>query len=166
MEEIGGDSEKQHLTYIKVLNKVLAHKPEGMTVCVHMCRGNARSHWMASGGYDYVAEAIFGELNVDGYFLEYDDERSGDFTPLRFVPKGKKKVVLGLVTSKRPELERKDLLKKRLEEASQYVSLEQCCLSPQCGFSSNTDGNALTRDEQIAKLRLVVETAREVWNDA
>jgi 5-methyltetrahydropteroyltriglutamate--homocysteine methyltransferase len=124
--------------------------------------GNFRSSWVASGGYDYVAEALFTRLNVDGFFLEYDDERSGGFAPLRFVPKGKY-VVLGLVTSKRGELERKDDLKRRLDEASKFIPLDQLCLSPQCGFSSTVDGNSLTADEQKAKLQLVVDTAREVW---
>ena len=127
-----------------------------------MCRGNYRSSWAAEGGYDFVAEALFGQLDVDGFFLEYDDARSGDFSPLRFVPPGKF-VVLGLVTTKRPELESKDDLKRRVDEAAKYVPLEQLCLSPQCGFSSTVEGNALTRDEQIAKLRLVVETAAEIW---
>ena len=132
-------------------------------MCTHMCRGNFRSAWVAEGGYDHVAEALFGELAVDGFFLEYDDARSGGFEPLRFVPRGHKRVVLGLVTSKRAALESKDDLKRRIDEAAKYVPLEQLCLSPQCGFSSTVDGNALTRDEQIAKLRLVVETAREIW---
>jgi methionine synthase II (cobalamin-independent) len=158
----GEDGEHQHLTYIRCTNAALAGKPEGMTVTAHLCRGNFRSSWVASGGYDYVAEAVFNDLDVDGYFLEYDDERSGGFEPLRFVPKGKL-VVLGLVTSKRPELETKDELKRRIEEASTFVPLEQLCLSPQCGFSSTVDGNALTYDEQLAKLQLVVETAAEVW---
>jgi 5-methyltetrahydropteroyltriglutamate--homocysteine methyltransferase len=117
---------------------------------------------VASGGYDYVADALFNELNVDGFFLEYDDARSGGFEPLRFVPKDKR-VVLGLVTSKRPMLESKDDLKRRIDEASKFVPLEQLCLSPQCGFSSTVEGNALTVAQEIAKLRLVVETAREVW---
>ncbi len=159
----GGDRNAQHLVYIDLINGALARKPAGMTVCTHLCRGNFRSSWVASGGYDYVAEALFGELDVDGYFLEYDDERSGGFEPLRFVPKNKF-VVLGLVTSKRPQLESKDELKRRIEAASRYVPLEQLCLSPQCGFSSTQEGNALTIDEQRAKLRLVVETAREVWS--
>jgi len=163
VNSIGGDGEHQHLTNIRLINQALAGKPEGMTVCTHMCRGNFRSSWVAEGGYDHVAEALFGELAVDGFFLEYDDARSGGFEPLRFVPRGKKRVVLGLVTSKRAALESKDLLKRRIDEAAKYVALEQLCLSPQCGFSSTLDGNALTRDEQIAKLRLVVETAREVW---
>jgi 5-methyltetrahydropteroyltriglutamate--homocysteine methyltransferase len=133
-----------------------------MAVTTHMCRGNFRSSWAAEGGYDFVAEALFGELGVDGFFLEYDDARSGGFEPLRFVPKGKQ-VVLGLVTTKRGELESKDLLKRRIEDASRFVALEQLCLSPQCGFSSTVEGNLLTYDEQVAKLRLIVETAQEVW---
>jgi 5-methyltetrahydropteroyltriglutamate--homocysteine methyltransferase len=160
---IGGDGDKQHLTNIRLINQALAGKPAGMTVCTHMCRGNFRSSWVAEGGYHHVAEALFGELAVDGFFLEYDDARSGGFEPLRFVPRGNKRVVLGLVTSKRPTLESKDELKRRIDEAAKYVPLEQLCLSPQCGFSSTVDGNALTIAEQAAKLRLVVETAREVW---
>src|SRR5437667_1190442 len=160
---IGGDGEHQHLINIRLINQALADKPPGMTVCTHMCRGNFRSSWVAEGSYDYVAEALFGDLAVDGFFLEYDDARSGGFEPLRFVPRGSKRVVLGLVTSKRPALESKDDLKRRIEEAAKYAPLEQLCLSPQCGFSSTVDGNALTRDEQVAKLRLVVETARGVW---
>src|SRR5256886_10059955 len=135
-----------------------------MTVTTHMCRGNFRSSGAAEGGYDFVAEALFGQLGVDGFFLESDDERSGTFEPLRFVPKGKA-VVLGLVTTKRPELEDKDLLKRRIEEASKYVDVDQLCLSPQCGFSSTVEGNKLTRDDQAAKLQLVVETAAEVWGE-
>ncbi len=160
---IGGDGATQHLTNIRLINQALAGKPAGMTVCTHMCRGNFRSSWVAEGGYDHVAEALFGELAVDGFFLEYDDARSGGFAPLRFVPRGPKKVVLGLVTSKRPALEAKDLLKRRIDEAAKYVPLEQLCLSPQCGFSSTVDGNALTIEEEKAKLRLVAEVAREVW---
>jgi 5-methyltetrahydropteroyltriglutamate--homocysteine methyltransferase len=159
---LGGDPEAQHLTYIEVINAALADKPADMTVCTHMCRGNFRSSWVASGGYDHVAEALFGDLKVDGFFLEYDDARSGGFEPLRFVPKGKM-VVLGLVTTKKGSLEAKDELKRRIDEAAKYVPLEQICLSPQCGFSSTVEGNALTVDEEIAKLRLVVETAAEVW---
>jgi 5-methyltetrahydropteroyltriglutamate--homocysteine methyltransferase len=163
VNSIGGDGEHQHLINIRLINQALADKPVGMTVCTHMCRGNFRSSWVAEGGYDHVAEALFGELAVDGFFLEYDDARSGGFEPLRFVPKGNKRVVLGLVTSKRPVLESKDELKRRIDEAAKYVPLEQLCLSPQCGFSSTVDGNALTPEEQAAKLRLVVDTAREVW---
>jgi 5-methyltetrahydropteroyltriglutamate--homocysteine methyltransferase len=165
VDSIGGDGEHQHLVNIRLINQALANRPAGMTVCTHMCRGNFRSSWMAEGGYDHVAEALFGELKVDGFFLEYDDDRSGGFAPLRFVPRGKTKVVLGLVTSKRAVLEGKDALKRRVEEAAKYVPLEQLCLSPQCGFSSTVDGNALTIDEQAAKLRLVVETAHEIWGD-
>ena len=162
VEKLGGSGDEQHLTYIKVFNAALARKPAGMTVCTHLCRGNFRSSWVASGGYDFVADALFNQLNVDGYFLEFDDERSGTFEPLRYVPKGKK-VILGIITSKRAELETKDFVKRRLEEASKYVPLDQICLSPQCGFSSTVDGNSLTWEEQNAKLALVVETAREVW---
>lgn len=133
-----------------------------MAVTTHLCRGNHRSSWVASGGYDFVADALFNQLNVDGFFMEFDDERSGGFSPLRFVPPGKY-VVLGLVTSKRGELESKDDVKRRIEEAAKFVDLDQLGLSPQCGFSSTLDGNALTREQQVAKLRLVVELAEEVW---
>jgi 5-methyltetrahydropteroyltriglutamate--homocysteine methyltransferase len=160
----GGDGEHQHLTYIRLINAALAERPAGMCVCTHMCRGNFKSSWVASGSYDHVAEALFNQLRVDGFFLEYDDARSGGFEPLRFVPKDKV-VVLGLVTTKRGALERKDDLKRRLDEAAKFIPLDQVCLSPQCGFSSTVEGNALTIDEQFAKLRLIVETAREVWGD-
>jgi 5-methyltetrahydropteroyltriglutamate--homocysteine methyltransferase len=163
---LGGDADNQHLINIRLINQALANKPAGMTVCTHLCRGNFRSAWVASGGYDHVAEALFGSLDVDGFFLEYDDERSGGFEPLRFVPKGRKKVVLGLVTSKRAALEAKDALKRRIDEAAKYVPLDQLCLSPQCGFSSTVEGNALSIDEEKAKLRLVCEVAREVWGAA
>jgi len=158
----GGDPEHQHERYIRQLNAALKGRPEGMRVTTHMCRGNFRSSWAAEGGYDFVAEALFGQLEVDGFFLEYDDARSGDFAPLRFVPPGKL-VVLGLVTTKRGALEDKDELKRRIDEAARYVPLEQLCLSPQCGFSSTVEGNVLSREEQEAKLRLIVETAAEVW---
>jgi methionine synthase II (cobalamin-independent) len=158
----GEDAEHLHETYIRHINEALADKPDGMTVTTHMCRGNFRSSWAAEGGYDFVAEALFGELGVDGFFLEYDDARSGGFEPLRFVPKGKL-VVLGLVTTKRGELEAKDELKRRIEEASRYVPVEQLCLSPQCGFSSTVEGNVLGYEQEVAKLRLIVETASEVW---
>src|SRR6516164_4157162 len=158
----GEDAEHMHLRYIKQVNAAIAGRPDGLAVTTHMCRGNFRSSWAAEGGYDFVAEALFGELAVDGFFLEYDDERSGTFEPLRFVPPGKM-VVLGLVTTKRGELESKDVLKRRIDEAAKYVPLDQLCLSPQCGFSSTVEGNALTIEEQKAKLRLVVDTAREVW---
>ncbi len=159
---LGGDAEHQHETYIRTINRAIKDRPEGMSVTTHMCRGNFRSSWAAEGGYDFVAEALFNELDVDGFFLEYDDARSGTFEPLRFVPEGKM-VVLGLVTTKRGDLESKDDLKRRIEEAGQYVPVDQLCLSPQCGFSSTVEGNVLTREEQFAKLRLIVETAHEVW---
>jgi 5-methyltetrahydropteroyltriglutamate--homocysteine methyltransferase len=158
----GRDAEHQHERYIRQINAALAGRPQGLTVTTHLCRGNFRSSWVAEGGYDFVAEALFGGLEVDGFFLEYDDARSGGFAPLRFVPPGKR-VVLGLVTTKRPELEDKDDLKRRIDEASRFVPIEQLALSPQCGFSSTVEGNALTRDDQVAKLRLVVQTAEEVW---
>jgi 5-methyltetrahydropteroyltriglutamate--homocysteine methyltransferase len=160
--ERGEDAEHLHLRYIRQINAALANKPAGLSVTTHMCRGNFQSSWAAEGGYDFVAEALFGELNVDGFFLEYDDARSGSFEPLRFVPAGKM-VVLGLVTTKRGELEPKDTLKRRIDEAARYVPLDQLCLSPQCGFSSTVEGNKLTAEEQAAKLRLIVETAAEVW---
>jgi 5-methyltetrahydropteroyltriglutamate--homocysteine methyltransferase len=158
----GADVEHLHEQYVRNINRALEGRPDGMAVTTHLCRGNFRSSWAAEGGYDYVAEALFGGLGVDGFFLEYDDARSGGFEPLRFVPEGKF-VVLGLVTTKRGELESKDLLKRRIEEAARYVPIEQLCLSPQCGFSSTVEGNALTADEQRAKLELVVATAAEVW---
>ena len=158
----GEDAEHMHLRYISLINGAVRNRPAGMAVATHLCRGNYRSSWVASGGYDFVAEALFNELDVDGFFLEYDDERSGGFEPLRFVPNGKQ-VVLGLVTTKRPELESKDELRRRIDEAAKYVPLDQLCLSGQCGFSSTVEGNALTVDDQIAKLRLIVEVAEEVW---
>jgi methionine synthase II (cobalamin-independent) len=160
--ERGEDAEHLHLRYIRQINTALAAKPAGMAVTTHMCRGNFRSSWVAEGGYDFVAEALFSELAVDGFFLEYDDERSGGFEPLRFVPKGKM-VVLGLVTTKRGELESKDSLKRRIDEAARHVPLDQLCLSPQCGFSSTVEGNVVSYDQEVAKLRLVVETAHDVW---
>jgi 5-methyltetrahydropteroyltriglutamate--homocysteine methyltransferase len=162
MTQRGDDADHLHLRYIRQINQALAGRPEGLTVTTHLCRGNFRSSWAAEGGYEFVAEALFNELTVDGFFLEYDDERSGGFEPLRFVPKGKM-VVLGLVTTKRGELEDKDDLKRRIDQASKFVPLEQLCLSPQCGFSSTVEGNALSYEQEVAKLRLIVETAQEVW---
>jgi 5-methyltetrahydropteroyltriglutamate--homocysteine methyltransferase len=162
IREIGGDPSHLHEQYIANINRALAGRPDDLVVTTHTCRGNNQSMWAAEGGYDVVADALFNQLEVDGFFLEYDDERSGSFEPLRFVPKGKL-VVLGLVTTKKPELEDKDFLKRRIEEASKFVDVDQLCISPQCGFSSTVEGNALTRDEQAAKLQLVVETAQEVW---
>jgi 5-methyltetrahydropteroyltriglutamate--homocysteine methyltransferase len=160
--ERGEDAEHLHLRYIRQVNDAIGARPAGLAVTTHMCRGNFRSSWAASGSYDFVAEALFSELAVDGFFLEYDDERSGGFEPLRFVPPGKM-VVLGLVTTKRGALERKDDLKRRIDEAAKFIPLDQLCLSPQCGFASSAEGNVLTQDEEFAKLRLIVETAREVW---
>jgi methionine synthase II (cobalamin-independent) len=160
---IGGDPERQHLDYIQHINEALADRPGGMSVTTHACRGNFRSAWAAEGSWDFVAEALLNELQVDGFFMEWDDERSGGFEPLRFLPKGDKQVVLGLVTTKRGELESKDELKRRIEEASKYAPIEQLCLSPQCGFSSTVEGNELTHEDQWAKLGLIVELAGDVW---
>jgi 5-methyltetrahydropteroyltriglutamate--homocysteine methyltransferase len=160
--ERGEDAASMHLRYIALTNGAVSARPAGLAVTTHLCRGNFRSSWVASGGYDFVAEALFNELDVDGFFLEYDDERSGGFEPLRFVPPGKQ-VVLGLVTTKRPELESKDDLKRRIDEAARYVPLDQLCLSGQCGFASTAEGNALTADDQKAKLALITEVAAEVW---
>ncbi|MDQ6820058.1 MAG: 5-methyltetrahydropteroyltriglutamate--homocysteine S-methyltransferase [Actinomycetota bacterium] len=162
VREIGGDAEHQHEAYIGHINEALAERPEGMAVTTHMCRGNFRSSWVAEGSYDFVAEALFNQLEVDGFFMEWDDTRSGGFEPLRFVPSGKV-VVLGLVTTKRGDLEDRDLIKRRIDQASQYLDIEQLCLSPQCGFSSTVEGNTLTREQQEAKLRMIVEVAEEVW---
>ena len=158
----GEDAEHLHLQYIRHFNEAVRSRPEGMTVTTHTCRGNFRSSWVAEGSYDFVAESLFSELDVDAFFMEFDDARSGGFEPLRFVPEGKL-VVLGLVTTKRGELESKDEIKRRIAQASAFVPLDQLCLSPQCGFSSTVDGNALTFDQQKEKLRLVVETAAEIW---
>ena len=147
--------------YVRMLNKVLAAKPADMTVTMHICRGNFRSTWFSSGGYDPIAEVLFGGCAVDGFFLEYDSDRAGGFEPLRYIQD--QMVVLGLITSKSPELESKDAIRRRVEEASQYVPLKRLALSPQCGFSSTEEGNLLTEDEQWAKLRLIKEIADEVW---
>ena len=162
VRDIGEDPDELPRTYAALINDAIGERPDDMAVCVHMCRGNAQSQWFASGGYEPIADQVFNLTDVDGFFLEYDDDRSGDFSPLRFVPKGKK-IVLGLVTSKRGELEDRDMLKRRVEEASEFVPLDQLCLSPQCGFSSNAIGNLITEDDQIAKLCLVIETAEEIW---
>ncbi|MFZ1988506.1 MAG: 5-methyltetrahydropteroyltriglutamate--homocysteine S-methyltransferase [Alphaproteobacteria bacterium] len=157
----GEDPDALPKRYVDIINRIAAEWP-GLTITLHTCRGNHKSMWMASGGYDAVAETVFGGANVDGFFLEYDTERAGGFEPLRFVAPGKK-VVLGLVSTKRAQLESKDELKRRIEEASKYVPLERLCLSPQCGFASSHFGNQLTEDDQKRKLALVVETANEVW---
>ena len=149
---------------VEIINKAVAGAPETMTICTHACRGNFKSAWVAEGGYDPVAEMLFNTLDVDGFFLEYDDARSGGFAPLRFVPKGKR-AVLGLVTSKKGALETKDALKRRIDEAARYIPLDRLCLSPQCGFSSTVEGNEISREAQFAKLRLIVEVASEVWGE-
>ncbi len=161
---IGGDPLHQHETYIATMNKALAGRPADMGVTVHTCRGNNQSMWAAEGSYDFVADTLFNQLDVDGFFCEWDDERSGGFEPLRYLPKGKR-VVLGVVTSKRGELESKDFVKRRIEEAAKYTDIDQLCLSAQCGFSSTKEGNDLTQQQQWDKLRLIVEVAAEVWGE-
>ncbi len=149
--------------YARVINYAIAERPADMTITTHVCRGNFRSTWISSGGYEPVAETMLAGTNYDGYFLEYDSERAGGFEPLRYLPKGNKIVVVGVITSKIGELEKKDDIKRRLEEASKFVSLDQLALSPQCGFASTEEGNILTEDEQWAKLKLAVDVANEVW---
>ena len=163
---IGEDPETLPQTYANMLNAVIRDKPADMAVAMHLCRGNSRSAWIAEGGYEPVAEVLFNQVNVDGYFLEYDSPRAGDFAPLRFVPKGKLRIVLGVITSKFGALEPKDQIKRRIEEATKYMPLDQICLSAQCGFASHTGGNILTEAEQWAKLRHVVEIASEIWPTA
>jgi 5-methyltetrahydropteroyltriglutamate--homocysteine methyltransferase len=158
----GDDPNELPHRYAAFINKVVAHKPAGMTLAMHLCRGNFKSTFAAAGNYEPVAEALLAEMNLDAYFMEYDDDRSGDFRPLRYLPKGKI-VVLGLVTTKFGELESKDTLKRRIDEAARHAPLEQLCLSPQCGFSSTVHGNNIAVQAQRDKLRLVVETAQEVW---
>jgi 5-methyltetrahydropteroyltriglutamate--homocysteine methyltransferase len=149
--------------YATMLNRAIAGKPDGMIISMHLCRGNFRSTWIASGGYEPVAEVLFNQINSDAYFMEYDTERAGGFEPLRFVPRGKKMVVLGIMTSKTGELESKDELKRRIDEAAKFLPLQQLALSPQCGFASTEEGNTLTEDQQWAKLSRCVEVATEVW---
>jgi 5-methyltetrahydropteroyltriglutamate--homocysteine methyltransferase len=165
VRNIGEDPDTLPKTYARLLNDTIAGRPADMVVCMHLCRGNFAGAWVAEGGYDPIAELLFNEIAVDGFFLEYDTPRAGSFTPLRFLPKGKI-AVLGLVTTKNAMLETKDDLKRRIDEASRYALLEQLALSPQCGFSSGIGGQAMTVDEEIAKLKLVVDTAREVWGSA
>jgi methionine synthase II (cobalamin-independent) len=161
-KERGDDPDNLPQHYTRLTNKALAAKPADMTITMHSCRGNFRSTFIASGGYEFVAEELFGKVNIDGYFLEFDTDRAGGFEPLRHL-KGNKQVVLGLVTSKSGRLEPKDEIKRRIEEACKYVPLEQLCLSPQCGFASTEEGNILAEEEQWAKLRMIVEIAEEVW---
>jgi 5-methyltetrahydropteroyltriglutamate--homocysteine methyltransferase len=158
----GDDPDALLHLYARLINTAIADAPEDMTITLHLCRGNFKSTFMGEGGYAAVQDVLFNEIDVHGYFMEYDDERSGGFEPLRSLPKGKH-VVLGLVTTKRGELESKDELKRRIDAAARFVDLDQLCLSPQCGFASTEEGNLLTEDEQWAKLALVVEVAAEVW---
>ena len=158
----GTEVENLPEAYARMINRVLEAKPKDMVITTHICRGNFRSTWITSGGYEPVAEVLFGSVNYDGYFLEYDSDRAGGFEPLRFVPKGKKQIVLGLITTKTGTLEKKDDIKRRIGEAQKYVALDQLCLSPQCGFASTEEGNILAEDEQWKKLSLAVEIANEV----
>jgi 5-methyltetrahydropteroyltriglutamate--homocysteine methyltransferase len=160
----GLDADHLQQDYARVINLALEGRPTDMTITTHVCRGNFRSTWIAEGGYEPVAETLLGKLNYDGYFLEYDTARAGGFEPLRFLPKGNKIVVLGLVTTKSGKLERKDDIKRRIEEATKFARLDQLALSPQCGFASTEEGNVLAEEEQWAKLRMVVELADEVWH--
>jgi len=162
-KERGDDPDTLPQRYARVTNAALEGRPADMAITMHSCRGNFRSTFIASGGYEFVAEQLLGKTDLDGYFLEYDTERAGGFEPLRYFPKGNKQLVLGLVTSKFGKLEKKDDIKRRIDEAAKYVALDQLCLSPQCGFASTEEGNALSEDEQWAKLRMVVEIADEVW---
>ena len=159
----GEDPEELPRTYAALINECIRGRPDDMAACVHLCRGNARSLWFAEGDYEPIADNLFNLTDVDGFFLEYDDERSGGFEPLRFVPKGNKKIVLGLVTTKRGEMESRDEIKQRIEEASKFVDINQLCLSPQCGFSSNAIGNLISEQEQFDKLGMIVELATEIW---
>ena len=146
-----------------MINAALEAKPADMAITTHVCRGNFRSTWISEGGYEPVAEILLGQLNYDGYFLEYDTDRAGGFEPLRFLSRGSKKVVVGLITSKSGALEKKDDIKRRLDEAAKFAPLEQLCLSPQCGFASTEEGNVLTEEQQWAKLKMIVEISREIW---
>jgi 5-methyltetrahydropteroyltriglutamate--homocysteine methyltransferase len=157
------DTKKMARISARLINESIMNRPADMAVTIHLCRGNYQSSWLSEGGYDPVAEILLGEINVDGYFLEYDDERSGTFAPLRFLPKGNKKVVLGIVTSKHAQLESKDALKRRIDEAAKIVPLEQLAISPQCGFSSTADGNVISSEGQMEKLMLCTTVAKEVW---
>ena len=161
-KKIGEDPDKLPALYANLINECIKDRPADMAVCTHLCRGNFRSAWVAEGGYDPVAEVLFNELKVDGYFLEFDTPRAGNFAPLRYMPKDKR-LILGLVSSKTGELEKADDVKRRIDEASRRVPLDQLGISPQCGFSSTVLGNKLTFDDQIAKLKLVVQVARDVW---
>jgi len=162
LTERGNEAKTLLGRYTDTINRIVARRPAGMSITLHTCRGNNQSAWAASGGYEPIAETVLGGLRVDGLFLEFDDERSGSFDVLRFVP-GDTRVVLGLVSSKTPILEDKSMLKRRVDEASKFLRLEQLCISPQCGFASTEPGNNLTEDQQFAKLQLVVEIAADIW---
>lgn len=159
----GYDPDQLALQYVKMLNDAITNRPDDMTITLHVCRGNLHSTWFASGGYEPVAEQLFGQVNVDGFFLEYDNERAGGFEPLKFIKD--QQVILGLVTTKHGGLESKEMLKARIAEAAKYVDINQLCISPQCGFASSEEGNILTEEEQWDKVSLVIETAQEVWGD-
>jgi 5-methyltetrahydropteroyltriglutamate--homocysteine methyltransferase len=166
MMKARGDDPQHALNelYPEMINRAFANRQPSLHLAMHLCRGNNQSGWFGEGSYDPIADVLFNKINVDSYFLEYETARAGNFEPLRFVPKNKT-VVLGLVSSKLPQLESKDMLKRRIDEAAKYIDLDQLALSPQCGFASSTEGNRLSEDEQFAKLRLVVEVANEVWGD-
>lgn len=161
----GEDPDALSRTYVDAVNRILAARPPGMTIGMHLCRGNLRGHWMASGSYEAIAERLFNDLHVDGFFLEYDSERAGDFRPLRFMP-ADKFVRLGIVSSKTPLLESTDALRRRIDDAAKFVALDRLGISPQCGFASTVGGNPLTIDEQRAKLRLIVDLARTIWGSS
>ena len=161
----GEDPDELPRTYAALINDCIGERPSDMAACIHLCRGNARSLWFAEGDYEPIADHLFNLTNVDGFFLEYDDDRSGGFEPLRYVPKGNKKIVLGLLTTKSGEMESRDELKQRIEEASKFVDISQLCLSPQCGFSSNAIGNIISEQEQFDKLGMIVDLATEIWGD-
>jgi 5-methyltetrahydropteroyltriglutamate--homocysteine methyltransferase len=163
VKDRGEDPAALATAYARMINAAMSDIPADMTITMHLCRGNFRSTFIASGGYEPVAEVLFNAINVHGYFMEYDSDRAGGFEPLRFVPKGKQ-VVLGLVTSKTGQLESKDAIKRRIEQAAKFMPLDQICLSPQCGFASSDEGNILAEEEQWAKLRMIVEIAEEVWS--
>ena len=165
VRNIGENPDTLPKTYARLLNETIAGRPDDMVVCMHLCRGNFAGAWVAEGGYDPIAELLFNDIAVDGYFLEYNSPRAGSFAPLRFLPKGKT-AVLGLVTTKSPVLESSDAIRRRIDEAGRYAPLDQLALSPQCGFSSGIGGNAMTVADEIAKLKLVVDTARDVWGEA
>ena len=164
LSERGDDPVAQPSIYAGMINAAIAGRPKDMTISMHLCRGNFRSTFVASGGYEPIADLLFNQVGVDAYFMEWDTDRAGGFEPLRFLPKGKS-VVLGLVTSKTGTLEKRDEIMRRIEEASKFAALDQLCLSPQCGFASTEEGNTLTEEQQWAKLRMIVEVAEEVWGN-